>query len=422
MVEVFLLAVLQVERPALTEHSVTFAACQDNLAEQVDAAVAHLGSENIEVREAAFELLLAMGPAALAELRRSSLHPDGEVRARVRQAIVEVARRERILAIRPAPRRLSLELTEVPLAQALEAAFKPIGVVAQARSDLKYPKPLLSVTLKAATLWQTLDAVSAAGHIEIDEHLGPMSHNGIYAREWTFAPYEGRNGRLRWADAGEVRIYAFCHGYGGNDNVGMQAYVAAPPGHFFSRVEIEEAVLSDATGRDLGAVPEEQKRGGWMAPRHVVGNIAWWDLWKRKSPLTPADLAGSRTMDLRGVLRITYPHDFERVEAAFQEENSTMLAFTGCAVQVKLSRPEEQGHSHSASLSVKGSMKDRECWVWFEDAAGRRLTDAPRFQGGSIGGGVRLKGKVERVVGLLVTGEDHVRLPFEIRSVPLPPK
>jgi hypothetical protein len=39
-----------------------------------------------------------------------------------------------------------------------------------------------------------------------------------------------------------------------------------------------------------------------------------------------------------------------------------------------------------------------------------------------VGGHVRVKGKVARVVGILVTGEDHVKLPFEIRSIPLPSK
>src|SRR5689334_16421827 len=113
---------------------------QDDLRRRVDDGVGKFASDDVRARDAAAADLTALGMKALPDLRRHENHPDGEIRLRVLQVIAEIERRDRILAVHPAPRRLSLELRDVPLAEAIEKAFAPFGLRTALSARKRVPK------------------------------------------------------------------------------------------------------------------------------------------------------------------------------------------------------------------------------------------------------------------------------------------
>ena len=396
---------------------------QDDLRRRVDDGVGRFASDDVRARDAAAAELTGLGLKAVAELRRHVNHPDREIRLRVQQVIAEIERRDRILAVRPAPGRLSLELRDVPLAEAIQRVFTPFGLRTKLSPKGGLPKAQITLTLKDATLWQALDAVTAEGQMEIDDDPGPLSVNAIYARPWTFAPARNRHRRFRWADAGEARVFGSAHGYVGNNDVGFEADVALPPGHVARRVQIEDARLKDDTGRDLGA-PMEEKSSFASAPRHVTGNVVWWDLWRRGQPLTAKDLGEAKTFDLEGTLVVVYPKDLERAEVDFPDPSKPVhLKLPGISLTSSLKDPDKERYMAELEWSIDNEKEGDAFWIWMTDAGGRMLSDTPRIQfgpTGSMGGHVHVHGKIARAVLVRVWGEDVVKTPFVIKGIPRP--
>ncbi|MBI3857419.1 MAG: hypothetical protein HY293_17165 [Planctomycetes bacterium] len=398
---------------------------QEELRRRVEEAVARFGSDDVQARDAAATELTALGKPAIPELRRHEKHPDREVRLRIQKVIEEIERGERLLAVRPAPRRATLDLKDLPLAEALEKSLGPFGIRGLLDPKRTYARGRVTLSLKDATAWQVLDALMTAAGIEIDEQPGPLSHNGIYAVPWTFAPAQRRSESFRSAEAGEARVYAAAHGSEDGAEVHFQAYVALPPGHMARRVFLEDARLKDDQGRDLGASMEGAVISD-TAPRHVGGNVAWWNLWRRGKPLTAQDLGDAKSFDLEGTLVVAYPRNLERAEAEFPDITKP-VQLTPSGVSLTLTLEPAEGDRFMAGLhwTIAKGEEVESIWVWVADSEGRILTDTPRIEGsardaGSMGGHVHVQGKVARAVAVRVSGEDLVKTPFAVKGIPRP--
>jgi hypothetical protein len=162
------------------------------------------------------------------------------------------------------------------------------------------------------------------------------------------------------------------------------------------------------------------------APRHVAGNVAWWELWKRGQPLTAKDLGDAKTFDLEGTLVIVYPKDLERAEADFPDPSKQVqLKLPGISLTFDLKDPDKEEYMAGLEWSMEAGKAGDGFWVWLVDAEGRILTDTPRIErhtSGSMGGHVHVKGKIARAVLVRVTGEEVVKTRFVVKGIPLPRK
>jgi len=97
---------------------------------QDDAKIAEwirdLGDDAIEVRERAMVDLVRIGRRAEGALRQA-MNGGGEVRGRAAQVLAEIARGEGARIFEPAPGRITLRKTDVPLREALEEMQKQAG-------------------------------------------------------------------------------------------------------------------------------------------------------------------------------------------------------------------------------------------------------------------------------------------------------
>jgi hypothetical protein len=80
-----------------------------------------LESDSVEVRDAAFDELVARGPGALGEIRRRAAEAKGDLRSRLENAVLEIERRARAAEAQGPPSRVSLKADRMPLREVVES-------------------------------------------------------------------------------------------------------------------------------------------------------------------------------------------------------------------------------------------------------------------------------------------------------------
>src|SRR5579862_5098662 len=123
---------------------------QADVARQVRELVEKLRSDQIEERDQASRRLHELGKNALPELEKAARSDDAEIRGRITSVMEEIARQERVQALRPLSPRLTVDLKEVRFSEAVRDVLGPFGVTEFAwAADLE--KRPVSLRLEKAT-------------------------------------------------------------------------------------------------------------------------------------------------------------------------------------------------------------------------------------------------------------------------------
>jgi len=133
-----------------------------------------LGSDSLEEREEAGQHLEAIDPGDAARLRRElEKVTDPEVRARLESVIRKLDVRAKLRSVLGAKRSVTLSMRGEPLAAAVEKLGRALGErITLAGLDEKAP---VTLDLKAATLWQSLDAIAGSAGARYEYGLDGVS-------------------------------------------------------------------------------------------------------------------------------------------------------------------------------------------------------------------------------------------------------
>lgn len=395
--------------------------------------IGRLRSEKLEEREDAARKLADLGSSARPELDRASRDSDPEIRGRVKQVVEEMDRRKRILGVRPAPIRLTPELKDEPLSEAVLKLLNPFGLRgAVDGNDLATRR--ISVALKEATLWEVLQALRAKANITFD--VGNICEERLDFEE----ERPSRKGRP-FVDHGDTRVFLDLRMTRASEDrsAGMlvMVSVALPVGSSPRAGTVEQPRLVDQQGRNL--VLEQSREPGYtyassedgqgMLLSRKPGRLTYDTIWIRWIPLVA--LRDVKTIRYEGKIVLSYPHDLARVEFDLTDPKATLtktyddLNITIKDLQIK---PNRISYNWEYGDLVKG--KRRTALGWVEDTEGRWLGDdgamvdragSPGGTGGGTGGvGLAENTKPGKIIFAQFIGEDKVVATFTFKDVPIP--
>jgi hypothetical protein len=261
-----------------------------------ETLIGELGDSDFNRREAATKAIEALGAAALPALHKAAKHPDAEIRSSVNKSIP--------LAV-VAPKRVSLDLSGMPIHRAIDALLKEAGYKLDFdHSKAPYQKPC-DIKLRNVTIWEGLERICSQGQIS------PCLEEGSGGKTNLFYCEPGRrpsicHGAFRLSADGFMPIHAF--GDAPNFLVLHVSVVAEPRLKLVSAVpEIAEA----KDNRDRSLIYDDKRnddpiRGnGDLVPRFMdsrpCGNIAqaWTGLsWPEKNAKTVKAISGSMTVTI----------------------------------------------------------------------------------------------------------------------------
>jgi len=393
--------------------------------QDLEAVLERLKSADPAERDQAVSELIARGPGALPSLKRHEAHPDSEIRGRIRRAIDEIGRRERVRCLRPDPIRVTLTANEMPLKEVLDKVFPRFG---PKPFDPSFHDPDLvnrrvTLDLKDATLWEAVDAVNAAAGVEVDV----FDSRGV--RIWK----PGREERPRFAmNVGDARVTLHVdkpQDDKGDRDIPFWVSVALPVGSCPVSWGIDECKLSDENRREI-PVQADPFRG--KAARSALLNRRAdlpmsGQVWQ--GSVRSHDLRDARTARFQGKVLIRYPHDVERHEFDVRDFREPVRKVVQGATFTLKSFRHSEGKSWSFSEETQDSGSERPVpfLIWGEDADGRwrgdalagRLGGTEGRSGGSSGAHEGGKTRVVKLVLALLRGEDLLTIPFAFKDVPL---
>lgn len=136
----------------------------------IEQLIEQLGSNEYRAREDATRNLADRGPTALPALRAAADHKDPEIRRRI-EDLLRLLESSNILA----PKRVSLQVKQQPIQEAVQALAKQSGYKIQLwpnapQNGPKAPQPVLNLDLVDTPFWDALDRVSDAGGLNLQQH------------------------------------------------------------------------------------------------------------------------------------------------------------------------------------------------------------------------------------------------------------
>ena len=380
--------------------------------QEVDVLIERLRSDDFTTREEAEAALIGRGLSAVPALKKHDKDPELEVRLRVCRAIEEIGRRERVRGVRPGPVRLTLQLAQVPLSEALKKTFEPFGV----KADV-WPRELerrtVSLELKQASLWKALDAFCAAGGV----HL--KSEYTMHNLGWGFrdGPPEKP---IRWIEVGEGRLSAGTEIF--NKEIQLRLRGLLPHGSMPAAVNFENVEVVDERGRRVPFDTTPTDATAWRCAAGPTSFESW------KWTVAREGLKDVGTLCIRGAVVIKYPHDLERVEYSIRELKGPIdVSLGGVTLTLKsvTASGGDWGHE-TEGMRWRPGTPEQSFRDWFEDAEGRLYGECCAFGAGgkySPGGSKCLRGKESvlpsKFVLARLIGEDAVRIPFELKNISL---
>lgn len=380
--------------------------------QDVDAIVERLRSDDAKTREAATAELIALGTPALTELRKFQGDPDVEVQTRIRVAITEIERRERVRAVWPVRSGLTLELRDEPIEEAMVKAFKPFGVRA---SLYRKSDRTISFRLEDATLWKAFDAFTSAGGVRLfDGHA--------HATDWFFVEAKSFRPRYRVFDRDDLRIVAQAGSSilskPSTKDVGFSLSVLLLPGTRLRDCSVENLVITAERKRPLKMVPDREVVRMWWDPFRKPGAVTRWPLASGK--ITRSQFGGAQSFQVGGKLVLTVPHDLRTVAFDLGETKDSGKTLNGMRVTFKRSTASVRWEVIDRTADRRSD--GRTYWVWTLDEKGRWMYDVGSIQ--VVGAGSKALGKFRDSPSRLVVGEviggDRVEIPFVIKDIPVP--
>jgi hypothetical protein len=134
---------------------------QETVPPRVAEEIRKLRADDVDVRNDGTRKLTALGEEARPALQGLLQDPDADVRSRVTGIVRELDRLPRVRAAGTPAKRVTIDLKEVRLDDALRRIFEPFGIKASIQGDLEVALPV-TLRLNDASFWEAFDAVSAA--------------------------------------------------------------------------------------------------------------------------------------------------------------------------------------------------------------------------------------------------------------------
>lgn len=155
--------------------------------------IEQLGSPDFKVRDEANRALGARGVEVLPALRKARDHQDPEVRRRLEEMIPTL---EAIATL--APRRVTLDLVNKPLKEAIESVSKQTGYkisFPEGQVNPRGEKLVFTFQMKNATFWEAIDRICEVSGLHMQPGYGEEPFR-LYFQD-SHTPYVHRNGPFR---------------------------------------------------------------------------------------------------------------------------------------------------------------------------------------------------------------------------------
>lgn len=394
--------------------------------QDVATLVEQLKSEDPATRESAAGRLVGFGTSVIEELKLHEQNEDRDFCAQIKSIILEIQRRERIRVVHGPIKRLTLSVTNIPTAEAIDRVLSPFGLRAMYRRSQVGSGPSVTVELREATLWEAFDALEKAAAVGLDQPLWPFSGHAMWGRDLNFVPMDqaARTPYAAESNLDDMRLFGAPMQDKGSDDVSVEAWVVLPPGAVPISVELDGVELMDDRGRRLDPGPAESHLG---TVRHRMGCVTIVPVWKMKDRLDRACLRDAKSFTLKGTLVVDYPYDLERTEAALEDlKQVTRFTIGDVSLEVVLKMQDDFNIDGAVNFRSKIEGNRFYGWVWLEDREGRWIVDFPRI-GHPVGNGA-VSGNIApfrtppvKVVAARIAGSKRVKVPFLLDGISIPP-
>jgi hypothetical protein len=393
---------------------------QEDPSSAISGLIEKIRSENVEDRDEASRRLAEFGERARPALERAARDADSELRARAKGVLQDIDRRNRILAVRPPPRRLTLELKHAPLPEALQKILPAFGLTGEVRGEALERRPV-SIRLKEATLWEALDALCLDAKVRVDR-------SSFDDHEWVFREEGPSKPASLHLDSGDVRVYlAWSRIKNGDPFMELQVSVALPVGSSPLAADVENPRLVDDRGR---ALEFEKARKSELLLSRSPGRITHEVIWRCWMPMSAME--GVKSVGLEGRVVLKYPHDLQRVEFDLADPKAPLTkVHDDLRITLRDLERSEARISFHWELEDLVAGKRRTALQWFEDTEGHWICDdgamvnregTPGGKSSSSGGTwLPETGKLGTAVFAQFVGEDRTLIPIAFKVIPVPP-
>jgi hypothetical protein len=278
----------------------------------IDALIVQLGSSKFEERASAQKQLDAIGAPALAALKKAKQIGDLELSRRAGELVRKIEERE-FQADMLRPKRLRLNVADLPIAEAVAKLAKVSGYALQADGNLKTLSKKITLDTGAVTFWEAFDKLcTRAGLIEKMAVPYALFHNRVtYITEpcaLTLLPGTPKNESVNYAGSVRFRLYALPKEKSADYRLMLEA-AAEPRLDGFALVgapNIKKSV--DEHGHDL--VFDTEARVAQEPKRRVINDgVNVEEFWRqyaflhfkpaKESSRTLAELRGSYTVQIK---------------------------------------------------------------------------------------------------------------------------
>lgn len=377
---------------------------QAGTSQEIPELIRGLTSDAPEEREQAVRRLKEIGAPARPALEEALKRGDADLKARARDLLDHFARADRVDALRGSPgRRVTVELRDAPLADAIRAALHPFGLT-ETRVDEALTGKKVSLALKDAPFWEALERLEDAAGARMNLESGRMELGDAGPR----------------AGAGEARVTHASWGShssgGGPSQAALFVKTWLTPGAWTCSAEFSEFELTNEAGKPIECrwVPSLDSVRRHGLPSGVgVGCLT----------VDRTALKGVKSATLRGTLMLGVPRDVERT--AMERIPGKVGILGGDVTLDKLARRDPDGWD--VSFGGRGGGTAFTVLLSVEDIDGAWLGDLHTLAIGPSGStGVSTssfslrKGAPARCVVLRAIGEEGIKVPFTLRSIAVP--
>lgn len=365
---------------------------QSELPREIEDLVRRLNADGLEEREQATSRLKEIGTPAIPALEVAAKSGEAEARGRARLILDHLARLDRVKALRPASRKLTVDLKDAPLADAVRQVLHPFGLTG-ATFEEELAKRRVTLTLKDASLWSAVDQLEEAAGLRWDYSSSRLTS--------VSTPRGVRCG------SGTVRIAA--DGWGGWSSGGVSRKLLllrawTPPGSWACDADVSDLEVTDEAGKPVAHQWHPELEG-----RREEGRPS--ELEFGRPTFDEKDLKGKKSLRLRGTLCLAFPRDIDRRVMAGIPGKVTVPAGT-----IEIDRLTRRGKGEW-SYGIGGSSTGGRivALVSIEDEKGRWLGDLGTIavsRGSSLGTGSSvdlLEGNPAKGIVTLADGVEFLR-------------
>jgi hypothetical protein len=364
---------------------------------EVPELIRMLGSEVLEERTRAESRLKEIGRPAIPALEGIARSGDSERRARARDILDFLARKERVGALRPSDRRVSAELKDVPFSEAIRQVLEPYGLKAAAGEGGDARR--VTVFLKGALFWEAI--------ARLEEASGTKFHssNGVFSAPTEWPVQSAGNAYARV----EIGRWGTRSRGGGESKKALFLYAAVSPGAWACDAEVNDLNVVDRNGKPIAHEWDGSPGFGRTADgisRGDLGTVA----------IAPRELAGVEELVLTGTVALDVPNDIER---RFFSQVKGKIQVPGGSLRVEYLDRRDDGSWHYG-VDVASDEAPVRALLSVEDENGRWMGDLRALYNkghGSLGVSssvVLAEGKPFRSVATMALGIDRLEVPFRL--------